>query len=80
MFNDDNTTVIKIRWLTRSELKRLALNGETYDEVIKRLIDHYVKSQTDSAQEGGARTPIATSHPHKVQSKLRVYTWLFGRR
>jgi len=47
MFNDDNTTVIKIRWLTRSELKKIALNGETYDEVIKRLIDHYVKSQTE---------------------------------
>jgi len=52
MFNDDNTTVIKIRKRTRRELERLALNGETYDDVIKRLIDHYVKSPT--AQEGGA--------------------------
>jgi len=44
MFNEDNTTFIKIRKGTRMELEKLALNGETYDEVIKRLLDHYVKS------------------------------------
>jgi len=45
MFNEDNTTFIKIRKGTRMELEKLALNGETYDEVIGKLIAVYKSHQ-----------------------------------
>lgn len=35
---------------TRDRLKDLGSKGETYDELVNRLIDHYVESQ--QADEG----------------------------
>ena len=37
--NKENITTIQINKDTRDELKKLGMKGETYDEVIKRLLE-----------------------------------------
>jgi len=38
MQNKENITTIQITKETRDELKKLGMKGQTYDEIIKRLI------------------------------------------
>jgi len=41
--NKENITTIQIGKDTREELKKLGMKGETYDEIIKKLIEHAKK-------------------------------------
>lgn len=38
-------TTIPLEMETRDRLKELGSKGETYDELVNRLIDHYIESQ-----------------------------------
>lgn len=44
MSKEDNITTIQIRKSTRDELKKLGIKGETYDTVIRRLLETAKKS------------------------------------
>jgi hypothetical protein len=39
MLKEDNITTIQVRKSTRDELKKLGIKGETYDTVIRRLLE-----------------------------------------
>jgi hypothetical protein len=42
--NKENVTTIQIGKATRDELKKLGKKGETYDEIIKKLIEKAKKT------------------------------------
>jgi hypothetical protein len=44
MLKEDDITTIQIRKTTRDELKKLGIKGETYDTVIRRLLETSKKS------------------------------------
>ncbi len=46
MANQNKNTTIQISTETRDELKTLGSKGETYDEIIKRLIKVYKKGES----------------------------------
>jgi hypothetical protein len=41
--NKENVTTIQIDKATRDELKKLGMKGETYDEIIKKLMERAKK-------------------------------------
>jgi hypothetical protein len=44
MLREDDITTIQIKKTTRDELKKLGIKGETYDTIIRRLLDTAKKS------------------------------------
>lgn len=43
-----NITTIQIRKSTREKLLELGMKKETYDDLINRLLNYYVKNQKES--------------------------------
>ena len=43
MQNKENITTIQINKDTRDQLKKHGMKGETYDEIIKKLLENYKK-------------------------------------
>lgn len=44
-------TTISLDVETRDRLKELGNKGETYDDLVNRLIDHYVESEDEEEPE-----------------------------